>query len=174
MRKRAVIVLLTLIMALVLTTVASAMLVIPTVTETSGIWTYNYTVENSYLSDETVWLFAVDVGADVFDILSPANWYIWQDGTTGVVEWDSEYDPSYIYDIWPGNSLSGFSFQSNYGPGNLGYKIQGWDITNDDYGSINLGSTLAPVPEPSTLWLLTTGLVGVIGIGRRKFKRRNA
>lgn len=183
MKQRLVTALLVLVMTLGFSGIASAILVTdltPNVFESGGVWNYEYILSNSQISDETVWLLALEVGAPIYNILSPANWYVWQDGSTGVVEWDSEYDPDYANDIWPGNLLSGFSFQSNAGPGSLGYQLQGWDIENDDYGTINNGSTLAPIaatapiPEPSTLLLLSTGLVGVVGFGSRKIRSRKS
>lgn len=36
------------------------------------------------------------------------------------------------------------------------------------FGSINIGQTLAPVPVPAAVWLFSSGLLGLIGVARRK------
>jgi hypothetical protein len=44
------------------------------------------------------------------------------------------------------------------------------DATGPDYALDNFSATLAPVPEPSSIALLSTGILGVAGAVRRRFK----
>jgi hypothetical protein len=142
-------------------------------------WQYTYTV-----TDHT---FAVDEGFTIFfelglyDFLDPfpaapnADW--------DVLTWDP--DPSVpddgAYDAlsWVDNPSLDDSFTvsfvwlgGNEGPGSQFYELYYYDWFDDTFEFLGEGETIpaAPVPEPTTMILLGTGLVGLAGF-RKRFKK---
>ena len=68
-----------------------------------------------------------------------------------------------------------FSWYANFGTSeenNGGTDLGGYWVLGEDYGTTRY-EPLGPqaVPEPATMLLLCTGIVGLFGIGRKKFKK---
>jgi len=145
-----------------------------------GVYTYNYTV--SVLSgSESVWQFWIYPGGsftNVSQIIEPPDNVLWDNITMTdlnldpYIQWYA-LDYSGVDDIKPGNSLSGFSYDSTVAPGLVYYEVfgsgefvdptMGYSMPTPDYSS---GTILVePIPEPSTILLLGGGLLGLLGAG---------
>ena len=134
-----------------------------------GVYTYSYEVANQSTT-ETVWRFWIQLGQGVTinSVSDVDGWTTFTDWAL-FVEWSSD-DPS--YDILPGNSLSGFSYDSTGIPGTVVYEAAGYDPElgpTEPYASgFTVGAT--PIPEPGTFLLLVSGLAGFLAYAR--FRRR--
>jgi len=82
--------------------------------------------------------------------------FLIEDSGSGIVSWD-------LSGLDPATTLLGLEFQLN-----------AYDWGTDSSVSINnvymeTADAVAPIPEPGTIILLGTGLVGLFGLGRKRF-----
>ncbi|MFH1563093.1 MAG: hypothetical protein ABIF11_06735 [Nitrospirota bacterium] len=125
------------------------------ITESSGIWTYSYTLKNT--GTEPIWLWDIYPTALVSDITKPsADWDIF----TNYTSWIEWYAP--FTEISPGCSLAGFSYKSSGSPGWIRYEVE------STLGGIVSGYTRGATPEPYSFLLLGSGLLVGIRLLRTK------
>jgi len=81
---------------------------------------------------------------------------------------DNADQPSYSQTVITNHSPSGSDNNSQFGSNNNSQPDSGTNSTPINDG-VNNGTS--PVPEPATLILLGSGLVGLAGYGRKRFKK---
>ncbi len=180
--KRLIFLILSILLLLIISTPLCATTIFYNVSNTGGnTWEFSYTVKNDSLS--------VDIEA--FSIFFDYGLYE-NIAVTGVADdWEADgvepddiygYEDDGYYDAWTydaaiavDQSLSGFSVSFDWlGDANETPGVQYFEIYDVDYSVLDEGYTqLAdqggsdPVPEPSTLILFATGLLGYL-LSRRR------
>lgn len=122
----------------------------------TNIWQYNYTINVSSSSPESVWLVDLIVPLDVHHVTVPANWDTIV--APGFVEW---FSTGHADDIMPGDMLSGFGYRTMQplAHGNITFYSMGSNInTGLPTPGQSQGQTIPVVPEPVTIVLFGMGL----------------
>ena len=143
---------------------ADTILVDPSVSGSPGAYTYSYEIENQ--TSVGLLLFSLTVTGDVGTINAPTGW-VSGTGIPGpgetLVEWISTDVP---FDVPALGTLSGFSFTSDSGPGTVAFSTFDENFSESDGQTTGPVASTSIIPEPNSLALLATGLIGMIYIRR--------
>lgn len=141
-----------------------------TVTE-DDLFAYEYLLTNG--GEDSIFDFTlIDLGPVVLGSITAPD----LDSDLSTIEWDFDAGPGFIdwfstdpsFDIAPGASLDGFSYESKFGPTTVTFLTVGADPDTGEPTDVEIGSTIGAAPEPSSLVLLGTGIVGLLAYGRRR------
>ena len=140
-------------------------------------WEYAYTVVNDALSvdiEEFTVYFDLGLYENLVVTSIPADWDPLVIQPNPLVPDDGLYDAlALVSGIAPGGSLGGFGVQFDFlgagMPGGLLFDV----VDPDTYASLDSGVTQSstvpePASEPAVVWLLCSGLLGLVGMTRKQ------
>lgn len=162
---------LTLVAALVVPTQSQAQVTgTYTVSGSSLSWFLNFTFTNGVAGS---WAFSFDADSNLLLTYAGApGGYIHNncpDYFWGIA--DCNGPSAQLYGIATGDSLSGFLATSTMGtiPDSIAFLAYTWDGSSTEEGPVTYATRVnASVPEPGSMMLLATGMLGLVGIRRRR------
>ena len=105
----------------------------------SGLYTYTYEITNEGASAQELWLFALEITGEAQNPSAPNGWSFAGVDDRPIITWAAteigELPPDFVDDgnlipspfqIKPGETLGGFSFQSDVPPGPVQFFAQGF------------------------------------------------
>lgn len=95
-------------------------------------------------------------------------------GNSGTWSAPSAWSGPIFYSIKAGSGSSDAGFELYYANGDTGGSWNTYNLRSKDLSHISFwtaGDAPAPVPEPATMLLFGTGLVGLVGVARRRNKK---
>lgn len=138
-----------------------------------NLWTYEATVANDR-ADDLVYDLAISPTLQPLSAadMSATGWGVADVGNIAphyFVHWLADFGA----EIFPGDSLGGFSFtySGDNGAGDIGslaYTVTLWDVLADNPYTVDGMTQATVVPGPATAWLLGSGLLAVWGAVRRR------
>ena len=138
------------------------------------LWQYSYTVSDHIFAADTGFTIYFDLG--LYDFLDPvptapnADWDVLTWDPDPSLPDDGAYDAYALADNASFADIFNVSFVwlgGSFGPGSQFFEVYDgvtWSVLEDGFTATGA----APVPEPATMFLFGTGLVGLIGAGKMK------
>jgi|SRR5579872_1222270 len=149
--------------------VSADVIVTPTITSNSGVYTYNYSINNT--GSDGIFSFGLSIFGPVFSSSGPssAGWLIGTSAPvagTVLVSWEST-DVS--FDVQSNGSLSGFKITSPNSPGPVQFSVLDESLNEFDGQTTGPVAPVSSVPEPNTGSLTALGA----GVSAALFKRKS-
>jgi hypothetical protein len=139
----------------------------------AGLWQYDFVIENKSSAGDFhpyLWKVSLDFEESAYVTLlnKPENWTVgtFTGSLPGTTDYVQMYSDAIGFDVLPGALLAGLSFTADYQLGKITYEAWFSDHgTPEDW--VPSSGTASAVPIPAAVWLLGSGLAGIVGIRRR-------